>query len=361
MSIQIPSELICPISQTLMKDPITLGCGHTFDREGLDSWARANSTCPTCRINFSNESLVTNWTLKSLIENLNSPMQNFSLDSQASTDQILVELKSNPTELVSNVNGLVCLNSSDINLCLEVKDSDTRRPVFFVCVIDISGSMGSIVGNGEGGKAFTRLDLVKHVLNVIIASLNESDCLSLITYSDNSELLLEPSKMNEENKQKAKNCLRVLEPTNCTYTYQGIQLAYGVIKNSPESYLKSIILLTDGQDSEGNEILQAKFDRLQKPSQVQMNTFGFSNDIDSGILEKLANKAGGIFGFIPDQSMIGTIFLNFLANTFRTFAIDLKIELNDGFEFKNTKEKVNKGILQFGRSFNYFIEKKIKI
>lgn len=57
---------------------------------------------------------------------------------------------------------------------------------------------------------------------------------------------------------------------------------------APEDCLKSIVLLTDGQDSEGHSILERKFTVTKKDPDVQFNTFGFSNDVESDLLEKLA-------------------------------------------------------------------------
>ena len=68
----LPNELICPISQSLMNDPVTLECGHTFDKTSLIAWFSNNiyKTCPTCRAPIANpNNLTTNWTIKQLIEN----------------------------------------------------------------------------------------------------------------------------------------------------------------------------------------------------------------------------------------------------------------------------------------------------
>jgi len=112
-----------------------------------------------------------------------------------------------------------------------------------------------------------------------------------------------------------------------------------MISKSPTECVKSIILLTDGQDSEGNTILERKFTVIKKDPQIQFNTFGFSNDIVSDMLEKLATNGNGIFGYIPDQSMIGTIFINFIANTFNIFAQNVNIIIDaSNFKFLNPTE-----------------------
>lgn len=128
-----------------------------------------------------------------------------------------------------------------------------RRPVAFVCVIDVSGSMGKSVGAGEANsnRAYSRLDLVKHVLNVLIASLNKHDMLSLVTFSNETHVVMTPMLMDNLNKSLAKSAVEILEPQSNTYTAPAIKKAYEIIRDSSlgANYLKSILLLTDGQVS----------------------------------------------------------------------------------------------------------------
>ncbi|KAK3039348.1 hypothetical protein RJ639_028748 [Escallonia herrerae] len=47
MELAIPTHFRCPISLDLMKDPVTLSTGITYDRESIERWIEAgNQTCP---------------------------------------------------------------------------------------------------------------------------------------------------------------------------------------------------------------------------------------------------------------------------------------------------------------------------
>ncbi|KZV46408.1 U-box domain-containing protein 21-like [Dorcoceras hygrometricum] len=47
MELTIPNHFRCPISLDLMKDPVTLSTGITYDRESIEKWIEAgNVTCP---------------------------------------------------------------------------------------------------------------------------------------------------------------------------------------------------------------------------------------------------------------------------------------------------------------------------
>ncbi len=133
-----------------------------------------------------------------------------------------------------------------------------------------------------------------------------------------------------------------------------------MINKSPSDCVKSIILLTDGQDSEGNTILERKFTVIKKDPQVQFNTFGFSSDIVSDLLDKLATIGAGIFGYIPDQSMIGTIFINFIANTLNIFAQNVHISVDEAnFEFLN-KTEPDRIVLKQGCTRHFLLKRRTK-
>jgi len=52
----------------------------------------------------------------------------------------------------------------------------------------------------------------------------------------------------------------------------------------------------------------------------QVNTFGFGYHLDSGLLLDIAKEANGTFGFIPDGLIVGTNFVNSLANVMSTYS-----------------------------------------
>lgn len=58
----------CPISLELMTDPVTVSTGQTYDRSSIQKWLKAgNLICPKTREKLTNTDLVSNTTLKKLI------------------------------------------------------------------------------------------------------------------------------------------------------------------------------------------------------------------------------------------------------------------------------------------------------
>ena len=61
-----PKELMCPILQTLMTDPVTTSDGHTFERVAIERWLEAHNTSPLTGLRLKNKELTPNHAVRSL-------------------------------------------------------------------------------------------------------------------------------------------------------------------------------------------------------------------------------------------------------------------------------------------------------
>ncbi|KAL3684190.1 hypothetical protein R1sor_002212 [Riccia sorocarpa] len=67
--VSVPDFFRCPISLELMRDPVTLCTGQTFDRISIEKWfEKGHSTCPATMQILDNTELVPNHTLRRLIQ-----------------------------------------------------------------------------------------------------------------------------------------------------------------------------------------------------------------------------------------------------------------------------------------------------
>ena len=69
--VTVPSFFLCPISLELMRDPVTLSTGMSYDRESIEKWlSSGRNTCPTTNqtLEPSNQELIPNHTLRRLIQ-----------------------------------------------------------------------------------------------------------------------------------------------------------------------------------------------------------------------------------------------------------------------------------------------------
>lgn len=68
--VEVPSYFRCPISMELMRDPVTVSTGVTYDRESIENWVFSckKKTCPATMQPLENLDLTPNHTLRRLIK-----------------------------------------------------------------------------------------------------------------------------------------------------------------------------------------------------------------------------------------------------------------------------------------------------
>jgi hypothetical protein len=68
LTINIPDEFRCPISLDLMRDPVIVSSGHTYDRISIAEWINSgHHTCPKSGQRLIHTALIPNYALKSLV------------------------------------------------------------------------------------------------------------------------------------------------------------------------------------------------------------------------------------------------------------------------------------------------------
>lgn len=68
--IEVPPYFLCPITLEIMKDPVTVSTGITYDRESIEKWifSHKNNTCPVTKQPLPDPDLTPNITLRRLIQ-----------------------------------------------------------------------------------------------------------------------------------------------------------------------------------------------------------------------------------------------------------------------------------------------------
>ncbi|KAK1419789.1 hypothetical protein QVD17_29125 [Tagetes erecta] len=130
--IEIPPHFICPISLQIMKDPVTVVTGITYDRDSIQRWqahAQNNNTCPVTNQPLPiNSGFTPNHNLRRLIQSWR-----VSDDSkQVSMKQSLFQVKVMVMNLIKNVKvpdlkvvalerlrKLACESDDEIRVCLK--------------------------------------------------------------------------------------------------------------------------------------------------------------------------------------------------------------------------------------------------
>ncbi|XXG51211.1 hypothetical protein AAC387_Pa02g5035 [Persea americana] len=70
VNLPIPVHFRCPISLDLMKDPVTISTGITYDRQSIETWLDAgNRTCPVTKQELKSLEQIPNHTILRMIQN----------------------------------------------------------------------------------------------------------------------------------------------------------------------------------------------------------------------------------------------------------------------------------------------------
>ncbi|KAG9084656.1 hypothetical protein FRC07_013581, partial [Ceratobasidium sp. 392] len=113
--------------------------------------------------------------------------------------------------------------------------------------------------------------------------------------------------------------------------------------------LPAVFILTDGQPNveppRGHiPMLKAYLDALPPDApKLTISTFGFGYNLDSRLLDEIADLGKGMYGFIPDSGMVGTVFVHAVANLMATWATNCILDVE--VVGQNPKDKVKLDVL----------------
>ncbi|KAJ3357238.1 hypothetical protein HDU83_008051 [Entophlyctis luteolus] len=233
-----------------------------------------------------------------------------------------------------------------------------RAPVSIVCVVDLSSSMdspaaiASTAGGPKEADGLSLLDIVKHAVKTIIASLGPADSLAVVSFSDMATVEFEMCRMDATNSRKALDTVSNLRSSGVTNLWAGIDTALNVIHESgavdarEHSTTNAVFVFTDGLPNvrpPGGELDMLKKRKMKKfggQLPCTLHTFGFGNSLDSTLLNSLAVFGNGGYSFIPDAGFVGTVFVDSACNLFATVVKDVtvKVEALNGAQVQLYKE-----------------------
>jgi len=230
------------------------------------------------------------------------------------------------------------LSSDYLHIRVENKEK-TRFSQDIVAVVDTSGSMISSASiktsSGVVESGLSVIDIVKHALNTIVESLDAKDRFSLVIYSFEGKVVVPLTTATEDFKKDIKEKISFLKPYGSTNLWDGLLKGMNELKTKDVGNNKSIILLTDGcpniEPPRGHIKTMEKY--LEKNTcNFSLYTCGFGYDMDSQLLVEYSKMSplGGSYSFIPDSGMVGTIFINLMANIYSNQANSLKLEYPEG-------------------------------
>lgn len=342
----IPNEFLCAITLGVMRDPVIAADGHTYERSAIEQWFSTQTfevRSPKTNQLLHSRNLIPNIALRNTIEDFiaKNPMRSASGGSAPSYTSSALTLSPHIYESAG---------AKYLHMKVSATSPPQRQPVVLIAIVDNSGSMGE-TADAEAPESFgyTRMDLVKHTLRTLAAVLQEKDMLSIVSYSTQAKLVMKPTRMDTLGKSQILAAIDTIYPDSQTNIYDGIRTA-AAVANSPELADKNIValLLTDGfPNVNPPRGIVPTLQALEMKNRWTLHTFGFGYKLDSELLAELADWGGGIFGFIPDCSMVATIFINLIANVLSTAVTNATLTYDD--------TTLQTGPIMYGQSRDFIV------
>jgi len=281
--------------------------------------------CPTCRfspIQRTEAELHVNVALRDAALASSAPAP---APTSGGASVAVIQSKPNPIQITANrITG-----TDKVHISLSVLPSasqDTTMPTLFIDVIDNSGSMGnpSVDTSTQAASeaaAFSRSDLVRHAVATQIELLRPQDELALVLFDHRVSVPLPRTPMTPSGKTAAKACLPLIKPTGGTAIWTGLQKALAIAATATDMNVV-IILQTDGESDPSYDPMRGIPDTFRtwvetnRSTRVTVHTvgYGFGAALDTPLLRSLADIGRGTVNYIPDGSMVGTVFIHLMAN-----------------------------------------------
>ena len=203
------------------------------------------------------------------------------------------------------------------------KEGEKKCNADLICVIDISYSM-----DGE------KIDLVKKSLKILVKLMDKNDRLALILFGSKASIYFDLDYMTDGKKQNLIKKIDEINASGGTDILSGLEKAVEILKkekkNKNENRVSSIILLSDGCDNHRNDIqLGEALKNLTKGENLSftLNTFGYGNDHDPKIMNRLANIRDGSFFYVENYERVSEYFVTVLGGCVSVISKNVKINI----------------------------------
>ena len=294
----LPHDFRCPITHAALVDPATAADGETYERTAIEQWfALGKRTSPLHGSVLSHTNLVTNRALARRLEawaaeppSPPSPPSTSPLPVSATVSQVGASYEVTPV------------------------DADVDRPTRVVFVTDTSGSMG--VTTLVEGEAFQQIDFVRHAINVVVSMLGDGDEASLVEFNGNARVARGWTRTNAAGGAMLRQTVDAMRVGGMTNLWGGLAAALALVASKPTDGASThVVVLTDGASNVGGRraedaLLADWLDAHPMDRHLTLHFFGVGYELEASKLYALSQVGNGAFGYIPDFTMVGTVFVN---------------------------------------------------
>ena len=207
-----------------------------------------------------------------------------------------------------------------LQMGLQTKSDDAElvAPLNLALVIDRSGSMDEP----------DKMPFVKQSLRIFLESLNSDDIISIITYSDEAQVLLPAQPVGD--KQWIQAAIDRIRPAGSTNLHAGMMLGLQEVdKNFDIRRNNRVILLTDGIANRGvTDPTQISTDALAyNQRNIYLSTIGLGLEFNDALLSQLARQGKGGYSFVDSAQEMDRIFREHVAGLKQRAASEVSLTI----------------------------------
>lgn len=201
----------------------------------------------------------------------------------------------------------------------EIVDDRARGDAALTFVIDTSGSMDRD----------DRLGLVKESLTILVEELSDDDTVAIVTYSDSSGVVLEPTPVSE--KDEILDAIDRLGPGGSTNLEAGLREGYELAREAfQRNGINRVVLASDGVANAGQTDPDALAAMIRDDADrgIDLVTVGYGmGNFNDVTMEQLADQGDGFYAYIDTIDEAERLFEDELTSTLLTVAKDAKIQV----------------------------------
>jgi Ca-activated chloride channel homolog len=194
-----------------------------------------------------------------------------------------------------------------------------KKATNLVFLLDVSGSMADS----------NKLPLVQELILATLNQLDDSDHVSLVTYSTTARVVLPPTAL--EKRADLAAAVKALTADGSTAGADGLGLAYqqastGFIPGG----INHIVLCTDGDFNVGPSSTKELLDlvRAQRSTGVTLTVLGFgSGNLNDAMMEAVADAGNGMYSVIIDSASAQEYAKEKILSTITHVAKDMKLQV----------------------------------
>lgn len=197
-------------------------------------------------------------------------------------------------------------------VCTAEAVKNVTSPCHLCLVLDRSTSM-----QGQ------RMDMIKTSALNLLQQLRPQDYLSVVTFSDRAEVVVPPTRASALSKSDHR--ISLLQPGGGTEILQGLLIGMEQLRQTNNSLLRHLILLTDGH-TYGDEAGCIELAREAAAEGISISVLGIGHEWNDALMDQISAISGGNTMFVSTPRDLDNFLMQQLAAIESVYARSLQFE-----------------------------------